>query len=188
MVGLSLGCDLFQGFYFGKPRDPGGSGPLFDRGRLHGAGDQLRIAAARRLNVRRARRRRSEQAVRVLLAQLKSVAEATFEPLLRGQLEQMPFIEALYVLDERGVQITDTIHRAAAPRQALFQPAVRGADQSLKPYFLMLQAGLERYTSEPYISSATGNFCITMSRYFENTLGRNYVLCCDLIVERDESG
>jgi EAL domain-containing protein (putative c-di-GMP-specific phosphodiesterase class I) len=187
MVGLGLGCDLFQGFYFGKPRDPSASGPLFDRGRLHGAGDQLRLAASRRLQVRRARRRRSEQAVRALLGALKSVAEKTFEALLRQQLEQMPFVEAIYVLDEHGVQITDTIHRAAAPRQALFQPAHRGADQSLKPYFLMLQAGLERYTSEPYISSASGNFCITMSRYFETTLGRNYVLCCDLIVERDES-
>jgi EAL domain-containing protein (putative c-di-GMP-specific phosphodiesterase class I) len=187
MVGLGLGCDLFQGFYFGKPRDPSASGPLYDRGRLHDAGDQLRFAASRSLAVRRERRRRSEQAVRALLAQLKSVAEASFEPLLLIQLEKMPFIEAIYVLDDSGVQITDTIHRAAAPRQVLFQPARRGADQSLKPYFLMLQAGLERYTSEPYISSATGNFCITMSRYFENTLGRSYVLCCDLIVERDES-
>ena len=90
----------------------------------------------------------------------------------------MPFVEALYVLDERGVQITDTIH-ARRVRARPVPPAPRGTDQSLKQYFLMLHAGLERYTSDPYISSASGNFCITMSRYFRNALGQNYVLCCD---------
>ena len=107
--------------------------------------------------------------------------------LLRRELEHVPFVEALYILDERGVQITDTVHAGASSRQALFHPSVRGADQSLKQYFLMLQAGLDRYTSDPYISSASGNFCITMSRMFSNVLGQSYVLCCDLIVPRDES-
>jgi hypothetical protein len=49
----------------------------------------------------------------------------------------------------------------------------------------MLQVGLDRFTSDPYISSASGTFCVTLSRYFVNVLGQGYVLCCDLTVTRD---
>ena len=91
------------------------------------------------------------------------------------------------MLDESGIQITETVSRAISSRQALFKPAPAGADQSLKQYFLMLHAGLERFTSDPYVSSASGNFCITMSRHFTNVLGQGYVLCCDVVVTREEA-
>jgi EAL domain-containing protein (putative c-di-GMP-specific phosphodiesterase class I) len=187
LAGLGLGCDMFQGFYFGRPVDPAGGAPLVDHARLREAGDLFRASATRRVNERRARRKRSELAIRALLARMKDVGQTSFDALLHSELENVPFVEALYVLDEHGVQITDTVHRGASSRQALFHPAVRGADQSLKQYFLMLQAGLERYTSDPYISSASGSFCVTMSRFFTNNLGQTYVLCCDLVVPRDES-
>jgi hypothetical protein len=104
---------------------------------------------------------------------------------LREALVRTSFIEALYVLDDRGVQLTNTVHRGSSARQALFQPSPIGADQSLKQYYLMLQSGPERFTSDPYISMASGNFCITMSRHFTNALGQSSVLCCDLIVARE---
>jgi len=184
-TGLVLGCDLFQGFYFGRPVDPRTTTALFDAARLRDAGDELRANATRRLNDRRARQRRSEQAMRTLIAQLKAVGEIEFDAVIGAALAHAPFVEALYVLDEHGAQIPDPAHRVASSRQALFRPAVRGADQSLKPYFLMMHAGLERYTSEPYVSGASGNFCITMSRHFTNVLGQGYVLCCDLLVRPD---
>lgn len=181
---LSLGCDLFQGFYFGQPVDPRASEGLCDMSRLREAGDQFRSDAKRRLNERRLRQRRSEQAMRALVTTLKEATEEQLSDVLRAALQAMPYVEALYVLDERGVQVTDTVHRAVSPRQGLFRPSMVGTDQSLKQYFFMLHAGLERFTSDPYISMASGNFCITMSRYFTNVLGRNYVLCCDLMVPR----
>jgi EAL domain-containing protein (putative c-di-GMP-specific phosphodiesterase class I) len=184
IAGLALGCDLFQGFYFGRAVDPRAGGPLCDVGRLHEAGDQFRVDSKRRLGERRLRHRRHEQAMRALVTEMKAVGEPDFSRVLSDALGRMPFVEALYVLDERGVQITDTAHRAVSSRQALFHPSPVGADQSLKQYFLMLHAGLERYTSDPYISMASGNFCITMSRYFNNVLGQSYVLCCDLMVPR----
>ncbi len=184
-TGLALGCDYFQGFYFGRPADPWQTPELFDAGRLREAGDDFRASATRRLNDRRARQRRSELAVRALVEELKKVGLPMFEETLQQSLVRIPFIEALYMLDEQGIQITDTAHRVASSRQALFQPAARGADQSLKPYFLMLHAGLERFTSEPYVSSASGNFCITMSRFFTNDLGQSYVLCCDVVVGQE---
>jgi hypothetical protein len=186
LTGLALGCDLFQGFYFGMPVDARvHDAALCDEGRLREAGEQFRVDARRRLSQRRMRQRRCEQAVRGLVAELKEVGEAAYEGVLREALVRTPFIEALYVLDDRGVQLTDTVHRGSSSRQALFQPSPVGADQSLKQYYLMLQSGIERYTSDPYISMASGNFCITMSRLFTNALGQSAVLCCDLIVPRE---
>jgi hypothetical protein len=185
---LALGCDLFQGFYFGRPVDPREHPCLYDESRLREAGDEFRASATRRLNDRRARQRRSELAVRQLVALLKTVGEPEFSEVLQDALMRMPFVEALYMLDEHGMQMTDTVHRVASSRQSLFRPAKRGADQSLKPYFLMLHAGLERFTSEPYVSSASGNFCITMSRHFTSDLGQSYVLCCDVVITPETYG
>jgi EAL domain-containing protein (putative c-di-GMP-specific phosphodiesterase class I) len=186
LTGLALGCDLFQGFYFGVPVDVRAAGiALCDEGRLRGAGEQFRLDARRRLSERRLRQRRCEQVVRDLVTDLKNVGESAYESLLREALVRTPFIEALYVLDDRGVQLTNTVHRGSSARQALFQASPIGADQSLKQYYLMLQSGLERFTSDPYISMASGNFCITMSRHFMNALGQSSVLCCDLIVPRE---
>jgi len=184
LTALSLGCDLFQGFYFGHPIDVREDRPLCDFGRLREAGDQFRSDARRRLNERRSRQRRSEQAIRALVTTLKEAAEDQLPEVLRAALQTMPYVEALYVLDDRGVQVTDTVHRTVSSRQGLFRPSVAGADQSLKQYFFMLHAGLERFTSDPYISTASGNFCITMSRLYETESGRSYVLCCDLMVPR----
>jgi EAL domain-containing protein (putative c-di-GMP-specific phosphodiesterase class I) len=187
IAGLGLGCDLFQGFYFGRPADVRYDVPLVDEARMQEAGDRFRVLARRRLNDRRVRQRNSEQSMRTLVAELKGLHAQDFDALLRVALARMSFVEALYVLDERGVQVVDTVTRGGSSREALFRPAVAGTDQSLKHYFLMLHAGLERFTSDPYISSSSGNFCITMSRHFTTGTGHAYVLCCDLVVSREET-
>ncbi|MFT3924849.1 MAG: EAL domain-containing protein [Myxococcales bacterium] len=190
LAALSLGCDYFQGYYFGRPRDVRGASAqaMADRSTLQQVGEEFRTGAQRRVGERRAQQRRCEKAIRELSSTLRGVdPESSFESALHQALDALPFVEALYVLDARGVQITDTVQRATGHPRGLFAPAPRGTDQSLKQYYLMLEAGLDRYTSDPYISSASGNFCITMSRYFRDALGQSYVLCCDLMVSR-ESG
>ncbi len=184
LTGLSLGCDLFQGFYFGAPRDPGDGGALHDQERVLQMGRKLRQQAISRLNDRRVRQRNNELVLASLVERMRPLHEPEFEAALLDAVERESFVEALYVLDEHGLQVTETAYRTppAERRRTLFRPAPRGADQSLKHYFLMLDAGLEKFTSDPYISSASGSYCITMSRYFGNILGRRYVLCCDIVV------
>lgn len=64
-------------------------------------------------------------------------------------------------------------------KRFIYHPAPRGADHSLKDYFLPLSAGLRKFTSEPYISLASGNLCTTIASTFE-CLGLTYILCVDM--------
>lgn len=183
VTALSLGCDLFQGYYFGRPTDVRDHALLGSHANLHHVGSQFFAHAKEQLIERRAQQCRNEDALQELLRDLQgTTSRETFEPVLRDALSRVPYIEALYVLDESGQQVTDTILHANADSRGLFAPAEVHADQSLKQYFLMLNAGLDRYTSDPYLSSATGKFCITMSRFFASSAGTRFVLCCDLMV------
>ncbi len=187
LAALSLGCDLFQGYYFGRPANVRTTQTLANQALLAQVGTKYAEHAQQRLNERRSRQWQSEQAIQALLSELQrtQVADA-FDAVLHRALERVPYIEALYVLDVQGQQVTDTVHRVTEDPRGLFAPAPMGTDQSLKQYFLMLNAGLDRYTSHPYVSSATGKFCITMSRFFQSRAGQTFVLCCDLTVPSDQ--
>ena len=64
-------------------------------------------------------------------------------------------------------------------------PTKKGDDRSPQKYFyLPVDIELDKYVSESYISSATGNLCRTISTLFKGEDNRTYVLCVD-ISERD---
>jgi hypothetical protein len=69
----------------------------------------------------------------------------------------------------------------------MFKPAPKGENHSMKDYYyMMLDGGLRKTTfiTEPYLSLATGNICITFARLFRNVKnGAVYVLCADINTE-----
>jgi hypothetical protein len=92
-------------------------------------------------------------------------------------------VECFFVLDAQGVQITDTVWgsgRTVKPN-GLFRPARKGADHSLKDYYyLLIDAFVNRYRTEPYISQASGHLCVTLSGLFRDAGNNNHVLCVDV--------
>ena len=51
----------------------------------------------------------------------------------------------------------------------MFRPAPRGTDHSLKEYFYVLvEVELQKYTTDPYVSLASGNLCRTISTRFRD--------------------
>lgn len=107
--------------------------------------------------------------------------DGALEAAVRGQ----PGLECAYVLGDSGLVISSTVcaprpDASQAARRALFQPAERGADCTLRPYYLSMLAGLERDLTEPYLSAATGRMCRTLSASYEDNGGRRRVLCLDL--------
>ncbi|MDF2875025.1 MAG: diguanylate phosphodiesterase, partial [Sporomusa sp.] len=95
-----------------------------------------------------------------------------------------PLIQYLYILNIDGTQITDSIGvpgSAGGQISAIFQADRKGTDQSLKEYCMFIQAGLETYMTEPYISLANGKPCITYSITFRDNTNKQHILCADFI-------
>jgi len=92
-------------------------------------------------------------------------------------------IEAVYLLDQNGIQVTDTYLSPGVKlsQNRLFAPAIRGADHSNKDYFFtLLDSKLDRYTTDSYLSLATGNSCRTIAVKINHPDGQKYILCIDL--------
>ncbi len=101
-------------------------------------------------------------------------------------IRRYPQVEALYVLDEAGIQVSDTVcsfDPSAPTGRMMFRPALKGADHSLKEfYYVLLDVELQKYTTDPYVSMASGNICRTISTCFRDANNNKmYILCIDVV-------
>jgi hypothetical protein len=108
---------------------------------------------------------------------------AQYDGLLAGLVLSETDLECAYMLDREGVQITATHTQAGAQGQAnrLFAPSPKGSDHSHKVYFYsLIDGGLERYTTELYLSRLSGNHCRTVASLVHRRDGTKLVLCLDM--------
>ena len=186
IAALELGVDLLQGFFLGRPQ----AATAFD--------DKLRASAGlenlahsfknhmvAEINGRKSQHRDFNVIQDRLLRELTKVRAQEFDAVLSAAIGAFPQLECLYVLDDTGNQVTDTISNDGIARTrnaVIFRPAPRGTDHSLKEYFYVLtDLELRRYTTDPYVSLASGNLCRTISTGFRDvTNDRLYVLCLDI--------
>jgi EAL domain-containing protein (putative c-di-GMP-specific phosphodiesterase class I) len=181
LAALDLGVDMVQG--------PALEGP--DSEELHRRIDQLAdafkgwsIAGAK---AAASRTREMETVLSALLKGLTGVGPAELDRRLQSLLREHPAVECLFVLDESGRQVSETItgEGRSFKRSSLFHPARPGADHSMKEYFYLLtDTFVTRYRTEPYVSQASGNLCITLSGLFRDNRNENRVLCVDIPWEK----
>lgn len=177
-----LGVDLFQGHLVARPHAEldhvlRRASQAMDRCR-----PMLRTCSSRSL---RARAQQKAEHEHVLVSLAARFAHATTESLNQVAgllLDAHPVLEALYVLDHRGIQITDTFLRTSAPKPG-FTPAAPGTDLGLKDYFLEVANGASAFASEPYVSMASGRRSVTYSRKVRIADGNHVVVCCDVPTE-----
>src|SRR5262249_40242819 len=126
------------------------------------------------------RAREQDRMMNELVKSLDGVPAESLDERLAALAKERPEVECLFVLDDKGAQLTDTVWtptRAVKPN-GLFRPARRGADHSLKDYYyLLMDAFVSRYRTEPYISQASGHLCVTLSGLFRDAKNDNRVLC-----------
>jgi hypothetical protein len=120
-----------------------------------------------------------------ILCDLTSASPPEFDVILARLVGEYPKIDCLYVLDDTGVQVTDTICGAGLTGRsggAMFRPAAKGTDHSLKEYFyVLIDVELQKYTTDPYVSLAGGQLCRTISTCFRDAVqNRTFVLCVDV--------
>lgn len=185
---LELGADLLQGFFLGRP----GAGATFDNGGFERAAACVEPLARAfkthmvgQINARKVQYRRFNLILNRILEELVGATAAEFDDVLRRQLGEDPEIDCLYVLDDAGVQVTETVCGAgltARPGGAMFRPAPRGTDHALKEYFYVLtDVELQKYTTDPYVSLASGQLCRTISTCFRDAANdHTFILCVDV--------
>lgn len=189
VTALELGCDLLQGYFLGRPQPPEtfASGAVAPQaaGVIESLARAFRSRMVGEIHERREAHRRLTGLFGRILGELTIEREGELDAVLARAVHDDPHIECLYVLDAAGVQVTDTVCNQSMARRsggAMFRPAPRGTDHSLKEYFYVLvDVELPRYTTDPYVSLASGHLCRTISTCFrDGSDGQTYVLCADV--------
>jgi len=188
---LANGIDVFQGFFFARPAPgltavPGMAKKVEALAEKHREGRTRKIAEEKRLY---------SSYDLLILTMCQSLAETPtrgMDQALTQFIDIYPNVECLYVLDMKGNQVSETLcnpSKLKKSKRFLYEPARLDADHSLKEYFLPIQAGLEKFTTEPYISLASGNLCTTISHvFYHKGGGRHLILCADMSREGTACG
>jgi EAL domain-containing protein (putative c-di-GMP-specific phosphodiesterase class I) len=191
IASLELGVDLLQGFYLARPA----AVTAFAAGGLARASGEVELLARKfkshmvgAINGRKLQHRRFNVILNRILCDLGNTQAAEFDEILARIIPEYPTVECIYVLDDAGVQVTETVWNGAKTESrpeaggALFRPAPRGTDHSLKEYYYVpLDVELQKYTTDPYVSLASGNLCRTISTCFRDAENNClYVLCVDV--------
>lgn len=182
---LELGVDVFQGFYFARPAVLNGH-PLQAMAMVEDIAATFKQHTLQGIARRKQRHAAYDAVLQELICSLVAVEQASYDRILAGFMTAHPDIECLYVLDRQGIQISETIcnpMNISENKRFIYHPAQRGTDHSLKDYFLPLDAGLPKFTTEPYISRASGNVCTTLAASFHGKDGCGRIVCIDIHIQ-----
>ncbi|WP_163195633.1 EAL domain-containing protein [Clostridium thermarum] len=184
MKAIELGSDMLQGYYFAQPQKVDSTLLKSFKTPIRKLANQYSRYLAEKINIQKKRYKEYSDIIKLVLEDISSVDEKKFNYKLIELIDKYDIFECLYVLDPTGIQVTDTVTpfvSATRHKGLMFHPAKRGEDHSLKKYYYFLKnMKLSKYLTEPYISLATGNLCITMSCVFKNIDDKKFILCVDL--------
>lgn len=183
MIIMELGADMLQGSYFG------------DYNKIHSdfldsVSETVKQIAGKykkymreQIEFEQLKHKQYEEVLNSVIHEISLLEENKFNKKLNEIINKYDTFECVYILDEAGVQISDTathLKNMLSQKALIFKPAKKGTDHSLKKYYYFLKnMGLNKYVTEPYISLATGNLCITISEKFQGAKNKNYILCID---------
>ena len=179
---LRLGGKMIQGYYFAKPREAG-SFAVFESGRIEEISRAFNDYMKAKISEEQKRNRKLDSVVTGCIKKLSNVPAAGFDNMLLQITWSHSDIECAYILDENGVQLSNTIRYCSesdVKDNLIFYSASAGSDHTMERYYYpLISARLKKYVTEPYLSLATGNICITVSKVFSGADGKKYILCID---------
>jgi EAL domain-containing protein (putative c-di-GMP-specific phosphodiesterase class I) len=185
LTSLELGADLLQGFYFSKPQEPSTDFVGLITGIIDPVGEKFRKQMVEKMNIRKMQHERFSLILEGLVGELSRLKEGEMEKKLSEVLANDPMTKAVYVLDWSGRLVTLVSQKGEqSPRKGIFRLPPIGTDYSMRDYYYALvDPSFKRntYTSEPYISPATGHYCLTISARFKDKKGGPFILCMDVV-------
>ncbi len=114
--------------------------------------------------------------LKTLLPELES-SERAFSSVLQNAFRSFPYLELLYVMDDKGIQVDDNVVNPEFSGMIAANGA--GEDRSNRSYFRELNGDQDSYISGLYLSTAVNHLCLTISVPFYRD-GRRYVLAADI--------
>lgn len=176
LAALDLGVDMLQGTFFGDAEAD-------IAGRIEDLAARHKTSSVEKSKAFQKRVREADSLLSTGLRALTGVRPDTFDDVLARVIRESAAVECLFAVNPAGAQVSETHVRpgVAFKRSALFHPARRGADHSMKEYVYLLMDGfMNRFRTEPYVSLASGNLCVTLSGVFRDAGNNNHVLCMDV--------
>ncbi len=180
LAALESGATLLQGYYFCRPQADLDTIEMICSDKILNCRDSLKNELTQKKQHFRRRLQVFEKAVEMICNELICHDRDQFEGVMEEFIHACEGIECLYILNRDGIQVTDTVtvFQDYLEKHYLFQPAIKGADHSLKMYFFDPRGHQQLQVSEPYISQASGSSCFTISKAFKKN-GFDYLLCAD---------
>lgn len=180
---LELNADILQGFFLAKPALMEKLDTAAVSGKIDAISTSFREARNLRLKNQERELKEFSALTDRIIENLKTSDTYLPEQILIDTAAGMEGIECIYILDEYGIQISETVVSISIRnylKSRIFHPDDIYSDQSNKDYYFNLVNGSDRFISEPYISTATGNLCITISRKYLSRDGKKRILCVDI--------
>lgn len=184
MKAIELGADMLQGFYFASPQRISSNMLKSFNLPVRKVASNYYAYLLEKINLQKSKYKEYDNIIKEAISGLSAVEEKRFDYILLEIINKYRIFECVYILDPSGIQVTDTVANYSGlskHKNLIFKPAQKGDDHSLKKYYYFLKnMKLSKYLTEPYISLATGNVCVTLSNVFKNIEGRRFILCVDL--------
>lgn len=188
LMALDLGGDMMQGYFFARPQLmqlPLASGEIeYSKGNLQDTAHHFKKRIIERIDAKRSQHETRLQIVSDLRHALHHSSADEFESRLRGVVAGHSMIESVCVLNDCGLQVSDTItrmEREEEQKTIIFAPPRKGTDHSMKEYFYCLvEAGVDPFFSNPYVPLPSGDLCVTVVTRFADKHGTPFVLCVHL--------
>lgn len=178
---MSMGVDVFQGYYFGKPMPPELAANSKCRS-IASLAARFKTHMMEQLSTQKILENTYKKLTGKLSSALTAGSLSSADSVLSNFITENSTIECAYILDTNGIQASQTIcnpYKLKESRRLIYQPAPCGADHSLKEYYLTIKSGKKWHTTAPYISLASGNSCVTISTNLYDS-PKSPILCIDI--------
>ncbi len=187
-IATELGADMMQGFFFSKP--------VYDF-----APENINSKIINFIGEYKSSMDEKNERKKLLIHKLKNISSNILETVkgkitedaekaLKNTITKEDDIECMYILNPKGIQISDTVFHPEFQRKnknVLFLPAYKGTDHSIKGYYYdLVNNNNIRFISHKYMSMATGNMCITLSEIFYGSSEERKILCIDFLAEQNK--
>ncbi|MFA5322197.1 MAG: EAL domain-containing protein [Smithella sp.] len=181
---IEYGADLLQGYFFSPPKQIDRLEFQEKEKKLEDILVAFRMKQIDFVKAKRLQNQRYQKIVRRIVRKIQGNSMEEVNTILQTFVDESDAIDALYIINDEGIQITDTVMKK--DRCRLISPVFRATNKnenlSHKDYvYQLINTDLRRYTTDRYISFATGNLCVTLSRSFKDDNDSYCILCTDFI-------